>query len=151
MAASGVECLRSIRSEGTLGAMHRFIALFTVCFVCGGCAATNRKHTTPAPVTRVFVATAHSQVGQAASGEASRVGTVAADPKVLPLGSLILVTEAGRYSGRYKVIDTGPGVKGRRIDIYMASDREARRFGRRRVGVRVLRRGDGQRETGGSP
>jgi 3D (Asp-Asp-Asp) domain-containing protein len=131
--------------------MQRITALFTVWLVCGGCAAAKKRHPAAAPVTRVFVATAHSQEGRAASGEHSRVGTVAADPKVLPLGSLILVSRAGKYSGRYKVIDTGPGVKGRRIDIYMASDREARRFGRRRVGVRVLRHGNGPEQADGSP
>jgi 3D (Asp-Asp-Asp) domain-containing protein len=88
-----------------------------------------------------FVATAHSLEGRTASGTTSRPGTVAADPKVLPLGSRIRVQAAGAYSGDYTVVDTGPLVKGRRIDIYMRSNREARRFGRKRVKVQVLERG----------
>ena len=51
----------------------------------------------------------------------TRVGLVAADPAVLPLGSRIRVTGAGGYSGEYIVADTGALVKGRHIDIFMPS------------------------------
>jgi 3D (Asp-Asp-Asp) domain-containing protein len=37
------------------------------------------------------------------------------------------------------VADTGSHVRGRQIDIHVASPAEARRFGRRKVRVRVLR------------
>jgi 3D (Asp-Asp-Asp) domain-containing protein len=91
-----------------------------------------------------FVATAHSQKGKTASGTISRVGTVAADPAVLPLGSRIHVTGAGGYAGEYTVADTGAGVKGRHIDIYMPTAAEARRFGRQRVRVLIRERGEGK-------
>jgi 3D (Asp-Asp-Asp) domain-containing protein len=87
-------------------------------------------------------ATAHAQKGATADGGKSRVGVVAADPSVLPLGSRIRVTGAGEYSGVYLVRDTGPAVKGRQIDIYMPTDREARQFGRRRVTIEILETGD---------
>jgi len=86
-------------------------------------------------------ATAHAQKGATADGGKSRVGVVAADPSVLPLGSRIRVTGAGEYSGVYLVKDTGPAVKGREIDIYMPTDREAKQFGRRRVTIEVLEMG----------
>ena len=84
-----------------------------------------------------FTAVAHSIEGQSASGPSSRKGTVAADPSVLPLGSRIRVRGAGAYSGEYTVIDSG--VKGNVIDIYMASGSEARKFGRKKVDVEILK------------
>jgi 3D (Asp-Asp-Asp) domain-containing protein len=70
----------------------------------------------------------------------TRPGIVAADPKILPLGSRIRVQDAGSYSRVYTVADTGPAVKGREIDIFIPSGDEAKRFGRRRVRVEVLGR-----------
>jgi 3D (Asp-Asp-Asp) domain-containing protein len=92
-----------------------------------------------------FVATANSVEGITAKGTIARDGIVAADPKVLPLGSRIRVTGAGPYSGTYTVTDTGPKVTGRHIDLYLPSNAEAKRFGKKRVTVRVLRYGDNQR------
>jgi 3D (Asp-Asp-Asp) domain-containing protein len=94
--------------------------------------------------TMTFVATAHSQKGRTASGTTSHVGTVAADPAVLPLGSRINVTGAGRYAGEYTVEDTGALVKGRHIDIFMPTEAEAKRFGRQRVRVQIRQRGVGR-------
>jgi 3D (Asp-Asp-Asp) domain-containing protein len=87
-------------------------------------------------------ATAHSVDGVTADGTLSRIGTVAADPAVLPLNSRIRVEGAGPYSGLYSVEDTGPKVAGRHIDIYMNSRAEAKRFGKKFVRVVVLRYGD---------
>lgn len=47
---------------------------------------------------------------------------------------------AGRYSGLYVVNDTGPKIAGAHIDIYIPSRLEAKRFGKRRVRLRVLQR-----------
>lgn len=88
-----------------------------------------------------FIATAHSQKGQTASGITSHVGTVAADPAVLPLGSRIHVTGAGGYTGDYTVADTGASVRGRHIDIYMPTHAEAKKFGKQRVKVQIRQRG----------
>jgi len=93
-----------------------------------------------------FLATAHSVEGITAKGTMSREGTVAADPDVLPLGSRIRVTGAGVYSGVYVVTDTGAKVNGRHIDIYLQHDREAKRFGKKTVTVRILSRGDNKKD-----
>jgi 3D (Asp-Asp-Asp) domain-containing protein len=90
-----------------------------------------------------FEATAYSLEGKTASGAPSREGIVAADPKVLPLGTRIRVHGAGRYDGEYVVKDTGRAIRGREIDLYLANDREAHRFGRKRVRVEILQRGTG--------
>jgi 3D (Asp-Asp-Asp) domain-containing protein len=91
-----------------------------------------------APKVMSFVATAHAQQGLSADGTLARPGTAAADPKVLPLGTRIRVTGAGAYSGVYTITDTGRAVKGRIIDLYVKTNAEARRFGRRRVKVTIL-------------
>jgi 3D (Asp-Asp-Asp) domain-containing protein len=95
-----------------------------------------------------FEATAYSIEGTTASGAQTREGVVAADPDVLPLGSRIRIHGADDHSGEYVVRDTGATITGREIDIYLANDREAKRFGRRRVQVEVLRRGDGDAAAG---
>jgi 3D (Asp-Asp-Asp) domain-containing protein len=92
-----------------------------------------------------FEATAYSIEGETASGAQTRKGIVAADPKVLPIGSRIRVQGAGQYDGEYTVKDTGREIKGREIDVYIANDAEAKRFGRKNVTVEVLERGNGQR------
>ncbi len=84
-----------------------------------------------------FVATAYCLRGKTAMGHGVRSGLIAADPRVLRLGSRINLG-AGAYSGNYLVSDTGGMIKGRRLDIWMASCSEARRFGRRNVTVSML-------------
>jgi 3D (Asp-Asp-Asp) domain-containing protein len=94
------------------------------------------------PTIRYFIATAYSVEGTGASGKWSHPGTVAADRAVLPLNSRIRVYGAGRYSGDYTVEDTGGKVDGHHIDVYMPSLAEAKKFGRQRVKVVVLKYGD---------
>ena len=67
-----------------------------------------------------FRATAYCLKGRTASGSSVRRGIVAADPRILPLGSRIQIHN-GAYSGTYTVADTGGGIKGRRLDIWMPS------------------------------
>lgn len=91
-------------------------------------------------ISRTFLATAYCLKGQTASGVTVRRGIVAADPKVLPLGSVVRI-QAGSYSGIYTVMDTGGAIKGRRLDIYIPTRKEAVVFGARKVKVEVLRSG----------
>ena len=84
-----------------------------------------------------YLATAYSLRGKTASGRMVSKGLIAADPRVLPLGSRVKL-EAGNYSGEYLVADTGGMVRGRRIDIWTPTSREAMRFGRRTVKLTVL-------------
>ncbi|MGB7069996.1 MAG: 3D domain-containing protein [Pyrinomonadaceae bacterium] len=83
----------------------------------------------------VFTATAYCLRGRTASGAFVRNGIVAADPRVLRLGTRINL--GGARSGQYLVADTGGAIKGRRLDIWMASCADARRFGRRNVTVEL--------------
>jgi 3D (Asp-Asp-Asp) domain-containing protein len=86
---------------------------------------------------RSFRATAYCLKGRTATGGSVRRGIVAADRRVLPLGTRIQVS-AGTYSGTYTVADTGGAVKGRVLDIWVPSCAEANRFGRRTVLVSVV-------------
>lgn len=98
----------------------------------------------PFPGARLrFTATAYCRGTTTASGVNVRNGIAAADPDLLPVGSVIQVDRLGdRYSGIYTVMDTGPAVQGRHIDIYMWDCDEARyEFGRRSAGITVLRLG----------
>jgi 3D (Asp-Asp-Asp) domain-containing protein len=81
-----------------------------------------------------FVATAYCLRGRTAMGHGVRRGIIAADPRVLKLGSRVNLG-AGAYSGQYLVSDTGGKIKGRKIDIWVPSCTEARRFGRRTVTI----------------
>ena len=92
---------------------------------------------TAAATSLPFTATAYSLRGRTASGRSVSRGIIAADRRVLPLGTRVRV-DAGSYSGEYVVADTGGAVRGRKIDIWMPSGGEALRFGRRRVKLTVL-------------
>jgi len=97
----------------------------------------------PEPGSRMdFEATAYCRGQTTAAGVNVRAGIAAADPKVLPLGSVIRVANLPeRYQGIYTVLDTGPEIKGREIDVYMWNCDEAVAFGRRQVELTVLRLG----------
>ena len=87
----------------------------------------------PAQATHLrYTATAYCKGTTTASGVNVRTGIAAADPDLLPVGSVIQVYKLGeQYNGIYTIMDTGPAVQGRQIDIYMWSCNEALQFGRR--------------------
>lgn len=107
--------------------------------IVGPVATTNA----PAPGDHLaFQATAYCKGLTTASGVRVRTGIAAADPSLLPVGSVIDVKARNpKYSGIYTVMDTGPAVKGRLIDIYMWSCHEALDFGRMPIELTVLRLG----------
>jgi 3D (Asp-Asp-Asp) domain-containing protein len=91
-----------------------------------------------------FQATAYALRGQTASGDYVRRGVIAADPRVIPLGSVVQISTPG-YSGIYTVQDTGRLIKGDIVDLWMGSYREARVFGRRQIKLQVLKWGNNRR------
>jgi 3D (Asp-Asp-Asp) domain-containing protein len=114
------------------------LAILTLLTLPGDAKAKRR------PTRYRFLATAYSDEGITKRGTETKVGIVAADRAVLPLGTRIQVLDAGPYSGVYVVTDTGAKVDGRHIDIYLPDDAEAKRFGKKRVWVKVLKWGDDQ-------
>lgn len=83
------------------------------------------------------VATAYCHRGKTQSGIPTRSGIVAADPRMLPLGSVVRILD-GPTTGLYTVMDTGAAIKGRRIDVYVPSCARAKKFGRRTVTLTVI-------------
>jgi len=81
-----------------------------------------------------FSATAYCLQGKTAMGHGVRRGIIAADPRFLKLGSRVTIS-AGPWSGTYLVSDTGGAIKGKKIDIWVPSCSEARKFGRRGVQI----------------
>ena len=86
---------------------------------------------------QAFRATAYCLKGRTAVGGSVRRGIVAADTRVLPLGTRINIS-AGSYSGTYTVADTGGAVRGRILDIWVPTCAEAVRFGRKSIRVSVV-------------
>jgi 3D (Asp-Asp-Asp) domain-containing protein len=99
--------------------------------------------TVPAAGARqLFTATAYCKGTTTASGVVVRTGIAASDPKLLPVGSVVNVTTARtKYNGVYTIMDTGPRVQGRLLDLYMWSCHEALAFGRQQIELTVLRLG----------
>jgi 3D (Asp-Asp-Asp) domain-containing protein len=89
-----------------------------------------------------FAATAYCKGTTTASGTSVQTGIAAADPDLLPVGSVVQVDSLGaRYNGIYTILDTGPAVQGRHLDFYMWSCNEALAFGSKKVQVSILRLG----------
>ncbi|MCL5290619.1 MAG: 3D domain-containing protein, partial [Firmicutes bacterium] len=80
-------------------------------------------------------ATAYSHTGyNTACGTWPEYGTVAVDPRVIPLGSRLYVEGYGQATA----LDTGGAIKGSRIDVFLESAGEAGRWGVRTVKVYLL-------------
>ncbi|MSO82895.1 MAG: hypothetical protein EXQ53_06330 [Acidobacteria bacterium] len=99
--------------------------------------------TAPVTGTRLqFTATAYCKGTTTASGVGVRTGIAASDPSLLPVGSVINITAGEmKYNGVYTIMDTGPKVQGRLVDLYMWSCNEALAFGRQPIDLTVLRLG----------
>src|SRR3954447_9942751 len=96
--------------------------------------ATFREPTAlPAPGSRLaYSATAYCKGITTTSGVAVQSGVAAADPELLPVGSVVDIDGLPeKYNGIYTILDTGPAVQGRVVDVYMWSCNEALTFGRR--------------------
>jgi 3D (Asp-Asp-Asp) domain-containing protein len=103
----------------------------------------------PMPGARLaFSATAYCKGNQTASGVAPQTGVAAADPELLPVGSVVEIDSLPpKYNGIYTVLDTGPAIQGREVDLYMWNCNEALQFGRKPSHVNVLRLGWNPRAT----
>ena len=80
-----------------------------------GCATLHETSALPLPGARLaFSATAYCKGIVTASGVPVQSGVAAADPELLPVGSVIEIDSLPqKYNGIYTVMDTGPAVQGR--------------------------------------
>jgi len=85
-----------------------------------------------------MVATAYTHTGhRTATGTWPSRGTIAVDPRVIPLGSKLHVEGYGEGIAE----DTGGAIQGEIIDLYMESREECITWGRRQVEVRIIEEG----------
>lgn len=85
--------------------------------------------------SRKLVVKAYSYTGGGitASGTRARVGEIAVDPRVIPLGTNVYIEGIGPRRAE----DTGGNIKGNTIDIYMNTLAECRRWGVRYVTIYI--------------
>lgn len=135
------------KSIVTVVAVGGFVSLYEVTTIDSQYAARQaelRESTAlPSPGARLaFTATAYCKGMTTASGVPAQTGVAASDPSLLPVGSVVAIdASAPKYNGIYTIMDTGPGVRGRQVDLYIWSCIEALEFGRRPIHLTVLRLG----------
>lgn len=90
----------------------------------------------PEPETIIFEATAYTWTGcRTATGIWPSRGTIAVDPRVIPLGTELHIEGYGPAVAA----DTGGAIQGQRIDLYMDTKHECLQWGRRKVEVQIRR------------
>jgi 3D (Asp-Asp-Asp) domain-containing protein len=99
----------------------------------------------PPPPTETYVITAYTvgddytpSHGITASGERVKAGYTAACPRELPFGTELRIEGVGRRT----CTDRGGRIRGRHIDLYMTTKKAALQFGRQRLKVEIIRKGD---------
>jgi len=131
------------KAVATLGAIVGFVFVYEATIRDARYAMLAETAASPQPGSKLhFTATAYCKGETTASGVTVRTGVAAADPGLLPVGTVVtLDMPDGRYDGVWTIMDTGPAVQGRLVDLYMWSCHEALKFGRRPVQLTVLRLG----------
>jgi 3D (Asp-Asp-Asp) domain-containing protein len=88
----------------------------------------------------------HPQYGITYSGvkvrrDKNTISTIAADPRVFPLGTIVYIPDYG-----YAVVaDVGSAIKGRKIDLYFATIKQVyKEWGKKEVEIQVIKRGNGK-------
>lgn len=112
-------------------------------------ALASRSGSSPASASRVIICRATAYDGsyetlgthnpRTSLGRTPTVGTVAVDPSVIPLGSRLYIESVdGSYVyGECFAGDTGGGIRGNRVDLFMASRAQALAFGSKQVRVYI--------------
>ncbi|HZJ98400.1 MAG TPA: 3D domain-containing protein, partial [Tissierellaceae bacterium] len=76
----------------------------------------------------------HPAYGITASGTKARLGVVAVDPKVIPLGTKLYVEGYGNAIAE----DVGGAIKGRLLDVFFNTKNECIQWGRKQVNVWIV-------------
>jgi len=100
---------------------------------------TSRGDTLRYSTVKTFQATAYTHTGRATkTGVMPKKGYIAVDPRVIPLRKTVYVEFPKGWehlNGYYKAMDTGGAIKGNRIDVFMETEGQCRKFGRRNVKI----------------
>ena len=62
-------------------------------------------------------------------------GVIAVDPSVIPYGSIVYIKEFDKY---FVAEDCGDAIIGRRIDIFMDSEKDCREWGVRKITIKIV-------------
>lgn len=82
-----------------------------------------------------YTITAYCLQGTMRNGSWVHHGAIAVDPNIIPLGTQVYIEDLGYYTAE----DTGGGVIGQHVDIWMANCDDAIQWGRR---IRLVTRID---------
>lgn len=76
-----------------------------------------------------------------ATGTVGKVGTIAVDPRVIPLGTKVYIEglNGAKNYGYAVAEDTGGAIKGKIIDLYFNTHKETVNWGRQQVNVYILK------------
>lgn len=88
----------------------------------------------------VFKSTAYTSASDeggpvAYNGERLREGHIAADLRVLPLGTKVYIPKLNKI---YTVVDTGSAIKGNKIDIWMKTKQQMKQWGIQDIEIIIL-------------
>jgi uncharacterized protein YabE (DUF348 family) len=128
---NGKEIERKIVKTTTLKKPVNEIVRYSVAAVSRG----NNSYRTVKELT--MVATAYTHTGnRTATGTWPSYGTVAVDPRTIPLGTPLYVEGYGFAVAE----DTGGAIKGHKVDVFLDNHNNARKWGRKTVKVQILRK-----------
>ena len=116
-----------------LFATKHLVFLSVVLFACGAVARAGGGRVLKVRATHYCASCGGSRT---ATGKSARTAGLAVDPRVIPLGSRVYVPGYGVLVAD----DTGGAIRGRRIDIRLASRGACSRRGVKRLTVKVLSR-----------
>lgn len=85
--------------------------------------------------TMMVSATAYSGGTITSTGIKPRWGVIAVDPSVIPYGSTVYIPVFDEY---FVAEDCGGGIKGKRIDIFMNSERQCKNWGVRKIEIQII-------------
>ena len=123
---------RSIVPLAQVRAVERDLVITAYC-PCGECCGWRRRWLFWPVCSSGPHRGERKRVGVTSTGARARVGTISADPKVFPYGTVLYVEGYG-YG---RVEDTGGGIKGKHIELFFRRHAAALQWGRQRRRVRV--------------
>ena len=113
--------------------MKKFILILTLLVSCLGYGQKTMSVVATAYTSHPSENGGHSRTATGARYIPYR--TIAVDPRVIPLNSIIYVDG---FKHPWKATDTGGAIKGRRVDLLLPSRSISNRWGRRSVKIRIL-------------
>ncbi len=136
---STLVALQGCYSLKTFGMRKKVVVMETTAYcACKKCCGWKRKYGCclgPAVYASGPNKGERKKVGITADGSKAKSGTIAADTRRYPFGTIMHVPGYGWG----EVHDTGSAIKGNRLDLFFASHKKALEWGRRKVKVKVYR------------